>query len=151
MIRWIDLPPVWLGLFAALAWIQSQLVPMAVFGRAGDAIGGLAVLTGIALTLLAIREFGRARTTVIPHQMPSAIVTTGIFAISRNPIYLGDTLILFGLVLWWDAVPSLLLVPVFMMVIHRRFILAEEARLIAAFPEEFEAYRRATGRWFVTI
>ncbi len=151
MIKWIDLPPVWLAGFAAAAWAQTTSIPMHVFGTAGDVIGVLAVLTGIVLTLLAVREFTKARTTVIPHQQPSAIVTSGIFAVSRNPIYLGDALILLGLILWWDAVPSLLLIPFFMAVIHRRFILPEEARLEAAFPQEFASYKAATGRWFVTI
>lgn len=147
MSKLLDLPPVWLALFAALAWGQSRLLPMTLFAVAGDVAGSVLVLSGIALALLAVREFVRARTTVIPHQSPTALVTSGIFRFSRNPIYLGDVLILLGLVLWWDAVPSLVLVPAFALLIQSRFIVAEEARLSAAFPDAFAAYCSSVRRW----
>ncbi|MDU8944855.1 methyltransferase family protein [Ovoidimarina sediminis] len=148
MSKFVDLPPVWLGLFAALAWGQSRLLPMNMFGTFGDVAGGVLVVAGIGLALLAVREFARARTTVIPHQQPSALVSSGIFRLSRNPIYLGDAFILLGLVLWWDAVLSLVLVPAFMALIQARFIRAEEARLEAAFPEAFADYSARVARWF---
>ena len=147
MSKIVDLPPVWLGLFAALAWGQSRLSPMTLLGRAGDVLGAVLVLTGIVLTLLAVREFARSNTTVIPHQHPSALVTSGIFRFSRNPIYLGDALILLGLMLWWDALSSLILVPAFVILIEARFIRPEEARLGAAFPDEFAAYCSTVRRW----
>ena len=147
MLKWIDLPPVWLAGFAALAWVQSRFAGLGAFGPWADVVGGVLILAGIALMIAAAVEFRRHRTTVIPHMTPKAIVTTGVFARTRNPIYLGDTLVLLGLVLRWDAVPSVILVPLFMWLIARRFIAAEEARLDGEFPEEFAAYRSATPRW----
>ena len=78
---------------------------------------------------------------------PDALVTTGPFAISRNPIYLADALILMGLSLRWDAPIGVLLVPAFVWLITRRFILAEEARLSDHFGAAFDAYRKDTRRW----
>jgi len=87
------------------------------------------------------------RTTVIPHQTPSTIIQTGIFSRTRNPIYLGDALVLAGAVLWLDAVLSLVLVPIFVWLIERRFILPEEARMRRVFGPGFVAYARKVRRW----
>ena len=147
MLRYVDIPPVWLLGFAALAWAQAQVVPWGAFGAWGKVAGAVLVVAGIGLAIAAALEFRRHRTTVIPHQEPSAIVTTGVFALTRNPIYLGDAAILLGLVLWWDAVPSLIVVPIFVLLIGRRFISAEEQRLARAFPEAFAAYSARVRRW----
>jgi Putative protein-S-isoprenylcysteine methyltransferase len=79
-----------------------------------DLLGGLLVGAGLVLMLLAVAEMRRRKTTVIPHLEADALVTTGVFSRSRNPIYLGDALVLAGLALRWDAPVALLLVPLFM-------------------------------------
>jgi protein-S-isoprenylcysteine O-methyltransferase Ste14 len=88
-MKWIDLPPVWLGAFVALGWVQAEWWPVGSFGAFGDWAGALLVATGLALAIAAAVEFRRARTTIIPHEEPSAIVTSGVYRLSRNPIYLG--------------------------------------------------------------
>ena len=148
MRRWIDIPPVWLAVFLALAWLQADRLPL---GGAGwpvwDLLGGLCVGGGGLLMALAVLELRRARTTVIPHRDAEALVTTGIFRRTRNPIYLGDALILAGMVCYWAAWPSLLLVPLFVWLITDRFILDEESRLEARFGRAFETYATRTPRW----
>ena len=146
-MKWIDLPPVWLALFAALGWVQAAWLPLASFGAFGDWLGAGLVAAGLALAIAAAVEFRRARTTIIPHEMPTAIVTSGVYRLSRNPIYLGDALILAGLGLRWDSVLALALVPVFAAVITRRFILPEEARLRARFGAEYDAWAARVRRW----
>ena len=146
-MKWIDLPPVWLALFAALGWGQAAWVPLGTFGAVGDWLGGALVVVGLALAVAAAVEFRRARTTLIPHEEPSAIVTSGVYRFSRNPIYLGDALILAGLGLRWDSVLALGLVPVFVAVITARFILPEEGRLGARFGAEFDAWAGRVRRW----
>ncbi|MEY1555011.1 isoprenylcysteine carboxylmethyltransferase family protein [Yoonia sp. R2331] len=142
-MKWIDLPPIWLLAFAVLTWFSQSVVTLAL----PKWLGTVLVCVGLALMLAAIWEMQRKRTTVIPHMQPRVLVDTGIFAYSRNPIYLGDALILAGLALRWDAPIGLLLVPVFMWVIHTRFITAEEARLRTAFGPAFDAYAAITRRW----
>lgn len=143
-----DYPPVWLAVFLALAWIQSDRLPFGSFGGGWAALlGGALVGGGILLMLLAVFEMNRQKTTIIPHEYASAIVTSGIFSRSRNPIYLGDAMVLSGMVLYWDAVPSLLLVPLFVWLITDRFILGEEARLAEKFGPDFDAYRGRVRRW----
>ncbi len=142
-MKWIDLPPLWLLAFAVLTWFSGGLWTLVL----PTWLGTLLVLGGLALMVLAILQMRRKRTTVIPHMQPAALVDDGIFAYSRNPIYLGDALILAGLALRWDAPIGLLLVPAFMWVIQTRFIRAEEARLQSAFGAAFTAYTQRTRRW----
>ena len=146
-MKWIDLPPVWLALFVALGWVQAERFPFGSFGGVGDWLGALLVAAGLALAVAAAVELRRARTTIVPHGTPSAIVTSGVYRLSRNPIYLGDALILAGLGLRWDSVLALVLVPVFVAVITARFIRPEEARLRARFAAEFDAWAARVRRW----
>ncbi len=142
-MKWIDLPPIWLLVFAVLTWFSKTILTLPLPTWLGTGL----VIFGIALMVLAVLQMTRKRTTPIPHMQPSALVDDGIFGFSRNPIYLGDALVLAGLSLRWDAPLGLLLVPVFMWVIQTRFIIAEEARLRDAFGPAFVAYRAKTRRW----
>ena len=77
----------------------------------------------------------------------AALITTGIFRLSRNPIYLADLLILTGVSLIWGKFIGLILVPLLGWVLFRRFISGEEARLREIFGEEYTAYTARTRRW----
>ncbi len=148
-MKWIDIPPVWLLLAVAMTWVMADVQPLwlRVGGPIVDLLGGLLVGGGLVLMLLAIAEMRKRQTTVIPHQEASHLVTSGIFKRSRNPIYLGDTLILAGLALRWDAPIALILVPLFMFTITQRFIIPEEDRLRRKFRAEFARYCEKTRRW----
>lgn len=145
-MKWIDIPPVWLAWFCALAYLQGQLWPVGL-GALGRWGGAALVGAGIVLIVLAAAAMAQSRTTIIPHLDPDALVSHGIFARTRNPIYLADLLILAGLCLRWDALPALVLVPVLFVVLERRFIRAEEARLRAHFGADFDAYAGLVRRW----
>ena len=148
-MKWIDLPPVWLALAALLTWGIGQVQPAAwaIGGPVSDFLGGVLVGGGLLLILLAAYEMRRQRTTIIPHMEAAHLVTSGIFKRSRNPIYLGDALILAGLALRWDAPVALLLVPLFMFTITQRFILDEEDHLRRKFRADFARYCQNTRRW----
>ncbi|MDR9393010.1 methyltransferase family protein [Roseovarius sp. SYSU LYC5161] len=149
MLKWIDLPPVWLAGAIALAWWQSTYSTLGLgFGGAwSDLAGGVLVGGGVLLMLLAVAEFRKHKTTVVPHHTPERLIQTGIFSRTRNPIYLGDALVLAGLILRWDAVLSLPLIPVFVWIIEKRFIEPEEDRMRRAFRMEFARYCEKTRRW----
>lgn len=146
-MEWVDLPPVWLIGHMVLAWSIGALMPP-VIGEAGRLIGSTVGLAGVGLMVAAVVQMVALRTTVIPRRTPSALVTTGVFGWSRNPIYLADALILTGAILWWDAVLALPLVASFVSVITARFIRDEEARLTAAFGPEFDLWASLVRRWF---
>ncbi|WP_172331722.1 isoprenylcysteine carboxylmethyltransferase family protein [Mangrovicoccus sp. HB161399] len=144
----VDIPPVWLAGCLCLAWSQSQLLPWP--GDGGPAVqlaAGLLVGGGILLAVLAIDEMRRQKATVIPHRVPEVLVQSGIFRRSRNPIYLGDLLILAGFCLFWGAWWSLPLVPLLFWILADRFVAPEEARLHEKFGPAFEAYCAKTRRW----
>lgn len=145
----IDLPPVWLAAFLAAAWAQTRYAGQGLtFGGAwADFAGGLLVGGGLLLMALAFVQFRRFKTTAIPHQEATALLTQGVYKYTRNPIYLGDALILTGLILRWDAVLSLPLIPIFVWIIERRFILPEEDRLRRSFRLDFARYLEKTRRW----
>lgn len=147
LLREIDIPPSWLVLHIGAAWLVSLISPV-VFGSWGAAVGKVLVLGGGALMLAAVAQMVLARTTVIPRRDPSALVTGGVFGWSRNPIYLGDAILLTGAILWLDAVLALPLVAIFMALIQKRFIRDEETRLTLAFGAAFDLWASRTRRWF---
>jgi protein-S-isoprenylcysteine O-methyltransferase Ste14 len=147
-MRWLDLPPVWLGLALLAAYGLDRLVPGLGSGLLTlRVVGAAMVLAGFALMVLGAAELISRRTTFVPRKTPTALARGGIYRLSRNPIYLGDALVLAGAVLWWDVLPALVLVPLFMWIITVRFIRGEEARLIATFGDDARDWFAETRRW----
>ncbi len=111
-------------------------------------ITGLGLIAvGLWMTALAAIQFARHRTSIIPGRQPDAMITAGLYRLTRNPIYLADALILTGACLWLGAISGLLLVPGFIWLIQNRFIRPEEQRLQAAFGPAFDRYRARVRRW----
>lgn len=147
-MKWIDLPPVWLLGFLGLAWLQATHVPVMNFYGFGRGAGTVLACLGALLMVAALPSFAQARTTVVPRKAPSALITTGVYALSRNPIYMADLMILVGLSLRWGSILGLILAPVFVRIITTRFILGEETRLADAFGADYLAYKESVRRWF---
>ena len=148
-MKWIDLPPVWLIGALGIALVQDRAFDLGLSfgGQWADLLGGVLVGGGILLVLLAVYEFRRFKTTVMPHETPDRLITTGIFSRSRNPIYLADLLILAGFILKWDAVLSLPLIPILLWVLEVRFVIPEENRMRRKFRADFARYCQKTRRW----
>jgi protein-S-isoprenylcysteine O-methyltransferase Ste14 len=148
-MKTIDLPPVWLALFILLAWLPSAYFTLGLsFGGAwADLLGGLLVGGGILMMVLAVVEFRKHATTLHPHGTPDRLIQSGIFSRTRNPIYVGDALVLAGLILRFDAVLALPLLPIFVWLIEQRFILPEEDRLRRLFRMDFARYESKVRRW----
>ncbi len=145
MAKEIDFPPVWLAGFAALGGVIGRLLP--VVTPANDVLGAILIVAGLLLMAAAAVQMILSRTTVVPRRDPDALVQGGVFRFSRNPIYLADAILLAGLLIAWDALVALPLVAVFVVVIQRRFILDEEARLSRRFGEDYLAYTARVRRW----
>lgn len=146
LVREIDIPPSWLALHIGAAWLVAWVSPP-LFGACGRALGQGLVLLALVVMAGAVLQMTLARTTVIPRRNPSALVTTGLFGLSRNPIYLADAILLTGAILWLDAVLALPLVASFVWLIQSRYIRDEEARLTLAFGPEFDLWAARTRRW----
>lgn len=148
MGKLFDLPPIWLLAHMAAAWLLAKLAPIASWDTGVVKwIGAAFIVDGLLIMAWAGATMMAARTTVMPKSAPTALVTGGPFRLSRNPIYLGDALILCGWAFWLGALSPFLLVPVFMAVIHLRFIRGEEAGLKAAFPDDYAAWAGKVRPW----
>nr|WP_319250360.1 methyltransferase [uncultured Celeribacter sp.] len=146
-MKYFDLPPIWLMGFAALAWATARLgFGFAVPHWGHWAAGGIIVVS-VGVMAAAVVAMLRHKTTVIPHQQPSTLVKTGVFRLSRNPIYLADVFTLAGVSILCGSWTGLVLVPVLVVVLQKRFIEDEEKWLRARFEEEFVAWSGNTRRW----
>lgn len=149
VLKALDLPPVWLLGFCLLAWAQVRLIPMdlSLEGPVTGFLSGLLIGAGLVLMALAFAEFRRHQTTIVPHRSASHLIQSGIFTRTRNPIYLGDVLVLTGVILWMDAVLSLTLVPIFVWILEKRFVIPEENRMRREFRADFGRYENKVRRW----
>lgn len=144
---YLDYPPIWTLGFMIVTYGARRLGLGFSMPPLGQWLGGALIAIGIFLMFAAVFAMWRHRTTVIPHRVPSAIVTTGIYSFTRNPIYLGDVFTLVGFAILCGSPLGVLLVPIFMIVIERRFIREEETWLRTKFGLEFATWAKATGRW----
>ena len=110
-------------------------------------VGLLPLVLGVWINLLADGAFKQRGTTVKPFQESSALVTTGVFRLSRNPMYLGFVLGLIGIALLLGSLTPWIVIPVFAVVVDIVFIRVEEQMLLAKFGQGFLDYKRATRRW----
>ncbi len=147
MLRYLDYPPIWLMGALGLVWLETVFAPQLAGQALVQDFGTLMAVTGAVLFAMAGWSFLRARSTIIPHQTPQHLITTGIFRLTRNPIYLADVLILVGLSLRWGAIGGLILAPILMRVLFVRFIQPEEARIQRQFGTAAQEYFAQTRRW----
>jgi protein-S-isoprenylcysteine O-methyltransferase Ste14 len=110
-------------------------------------LGVIPLGVGVALNLVADRAFKRAATTVKPFEQPSALVVTGAFRLSRNPMYLGFVLLLGGLAMLLGSLAPFAIVAGFAVAMDRLFIRLEEPALAARFGAVWLAYRSRVRRW----
>ena len=140
----IDIPPLWLVGTLAAQYLLARIVPILRFDLPG---GSILVLAGFALIFWSAMHFRRAQTPIHPRRKPTTLITDGPFALSRNPIYLGMAFIAAGWAIRLGAVSALLMVPIFMLVIQRRFIAGEEFHIDRALGDEWRSYTNRTRRW----
>jgi protein-S-isoprenylcysteine O-methyltransferase Ste14 len=145
---WV-LPPIPYATALVLGWwLDRNVLPLPCnLGAATSPLGWLWVGLGLALSAWTLVTFRLRRTTVNPYKAASALCTDGPFRISRNPIYLGDWLILTGSSLllhtWWP----LLFAPLLWAALRFGVIRHEEKHLEAKFGDEYRKYKIHVRRW----
>lgn len=143
-------PPVILLLSGAIMWLVAHSTvayPVAIPFRLPLAL--LLVATGIAVAASAIRRFKKAETTLNPLQpdTATALVDTGIFARTRNPMYLGLLLVLSGWGVWLQSMTNLAVLAVFVLFITEFQIKPEERALQKLFGQAYADYCARVRRW----
>ena len=143
-------PPIVMLVVAAIMRFAAASTPFfsIPFGFSTAAAAAIA-LAGLLIALAGVVSFARARTTVDPThpRSASALVRSGIYRITRNPMYLGDLLLLVAWAVYLSNALALLLVPVFVLYINRFQIPAEERALLELFGEPYSAYKSRVHRW----
>lgn len=99
--------------------------------------------------ILALYGFHKHQTTFHPHtpEQTSTVVNSGIYAYSRNPMYLALVLILLALALYLKNISCFAIIPIFIGYITRYQIKPEEKVLDKLFPNDYQAYRKKVRRW----
>lgn len=142
------LPLVWLFLALAAMAALHRLWPVAPYLAGGWRWAGLApLLPGLAMTIMAARQFLRADTGLVPFDEARVLVTDGFFRYTRNPMYLGMVCVLAGVSMLLGTVGTLAPIPLFVWVIRQRFILPEEKFMERAFGQPYLDYRARVRRW----
>ena len=141
-------PPVWfvanLGLLLAL----RHCVPTpAGLPEICALIGRAMIWAGAALSLTAIISFRVHRTSVLPFRTPDVLMRSGVYRWSRNPIYLGEAIILAGACLKFGHMLPWVVLPIFIFGANLGFIAWEESTLRQKFGTVFDDYCRQTRRW----
>lgn len=145
-------PPLVATLFGLLMWLAARLLPgalqLAIEWRIGLAL--LVLLAGVAICLAGVLSFRHARTTVNPlkPETASALVSSGVYRYTRNPMYLGfaTTLLAWAIYLAWPL--ALLGVMGFVLYMNRFQIEPEERALAGLFGSDFAQYCSQVRRWF---
>ena len=141
-------PPLILLIFGFLINYTKNIFPQLEIGRK-DVFGSTLIIFGIIIFLSAIILFKRYKTTITPINPSNAtkLVVNGIYKFSRNPMYLGLLLILFGISIILNPIGGLFLIPLFILYINLFQIIPEEKAMVDLFKDEFLKYKKNVRRW----
>jgi protein-S-isoprenylcysteine O-methyltransferase Ste14 len=143
-------PPVVALFMAGLGWLASWAAPTLGFILPHRSVIALtSFVAGVCVALLGVASFRRARTTVNPlkPEKASALVMSGIYRYTRNPMYLGLLLALIGWAVFLANPLAFLFLPAFILYMNRFQIAPEERMLASMFGQEFTAYLSKVRRW----
>jgi protein-S-isoprenylcysteine O-methyltransferase Ste14 len=145
---WVPGPPRLLLMAVGAMPLLHLVLPLAALPATPWRLLGLVPLAaGVALNLLADRDFRRAGTTVKPMLPSSVMLEGGVFRLTRNPMYLGMILILLGLWLTLGSLTPGAPAIAFALLIDRYFVRPEEEKLERTFGAAYAAYRARVRRW----
>ncbi|UVE16521.1 isoprenylcysteine carboxylmethyltransferase family protein [Pseudomonas sp. LS44] len=153
-MRWLENripPPLVATLFGLLMWLVAHRLPghleLAIEWRLGAALAVL--LVGVSVCLAGVLSFRRARTTVNPlkPETASALVSSGIYRYTRNPMYLGFATVLLAWAVFLAWLPAVLGVLGFVLYMNHFQIAPEERALSALFGADFYQYCEQVRRW----
>jgi protein-S-isoprenylcysteine O-methyltransferase Ste14 len=131
----------------ALHFVVPFSVPPGILKQILISVGIMLIITGIIFIFLARREFARFDQPTDPGQPTGKIVKTGVFGISRNPLYLASVILFLGLSLALNLLWALGTLLVSIVLCLYVLILPEEQYLAEKFGEEYKEYTASVHRW----
>jgi protein-S-isoprenylcysteine O-methyltransferase Ste14 len=132
----------------AIQFVIPFSLPQGILRQVLVSVGIVLIIIGIGLVVLARREFAQYRQPTDPGQPTSKVIKTGVFSISRNPLYLGSVILFLGIALAINMLWTLVALLASMILCHYVLIIPEEKYLAAKFGDEFEHYIATVHRWF---
>ncbi|MDO9608113.1 MAG: methyltransferase [Brevundimonas sp.] len=144
--RW-PWPPLITGGAAVVAVVLSWIWTPHSLTSGAFAVGVLLVALALGLDLWAMLEMRRRRANILPHRPATALVSTGPFAWSRNPIYLANALLLLGLGGLLDNAWFLIAAPIAALATDTLAIRREERHLALLFGADWVLYSGRVRRW----
>jgi len=124
--------PIFAGDVLPWPWSWLGLVPLAI---------------GLALGFAGAGRFSKVGTSIVPLTTSTVLVTDGPFRLTRNPMYLGFTLLLSGVAVLLNRALPWLVVPIFFAIIWLRFVRHEEVLMEATFGDAYRTYKASVRRW----
>jgi protein-S-isoprenylcysteine O-methyltransferase Ste14 len=152
-LKWLELrvpPPVVAALAGVLMWLAARALPaLDIQVPARGTLAAAFGLIGLAIAAVAFFQFRRVGTTPNPRKPheSTTLVVAGMYRWSRNPMYLGDVLILAAWALWLANAAPFVFLPLFVAYINRYQIAPEERVLESRYGCAYTEYRRAVRRW----
>jgi protein-S-isoprenylcysteine O-methyltransferase Ste14 len=147
----IPWPPILLLTMIALGIGLQWLVPLPwIYGLAAleaTVLGVAMVIAALAIHIWAAIVFRNHKTTIMPHQPSTQLVTSGPFRFSRNPIYVGNLMVVAGLGLVLSNLWLLVVTPVLGLTLHKLAIEREERHMEALFNDRWRDYKARVRRW----
>lgn len=110
-------------------------------------IGVVIIGFGLIMDLWSSSLFMKSKTTVSPYGSPTALVTSGPFRISRNPMYLGMAAILLGVAILLGTLVTLGFPVLFVMIVETQLIPDEEQKMEKIFGDQYRAYKNRVRQW----
>jgi protein-S-isoprenylcysteine O-methyltransferase Ste14 len=142
-------PPAVVLVIGVVMWLVSRAAPALHFDVPAHnwlaiVLASVGFLTGIS----GVVTFRIAKTTVDPTKpRASSLVTWGVYAMSRNPMYLGGLIMLLGWAVFLSKALAFLFLPVYVLYINRFQVTPEERALKSLFGETYVAYQARARRW----
>ncbi len=142
------IPPLYMIALAYItALISNNYSSLVIDNHLFYPIGWIIIGIGLAMDISSAILFARQKTTVNPHGKSKHLVTSGMYRISRNPMYVGQALMLTG----WGIKNGYLITPlatmIFVIIINQLFIKVEEQRLTDIFGSQYKEYMKTVRRW----
>ena len=147
----LKIPPVAQVIITGAAMVGvSKIVPTLKFSFSGSTALGIGLgIIGLSSGIMGVVQFKKVQTTPNPQALDkaSSLVTRGIYQYTRNPMYLGLTLILLGWALYLSHFLAFILIPIFVMYIARFQIQPEERMMAQKFGDNYSNYLKQVRRW----
>ena len=141
-------PPIVYASSIAVGALMQRVMPLSIApSRLAVPLGTTLVVLAVALFAFSVGKFRAAGTPVPARKPTTAIVTTGPYRLSRNPIYLAFSVLQLGVAIWATSLWLLLTLVVAVAVIHYVVIPKEEQYLERRFGDQYLEYKASVRRW----